>query len=116
MQRPSFVTALTAAAVAIAVATVINAVLTLVAGDTLVVPGELGMAQVVIFTAVMVIPVALVLWWRPGWLPALALGFAVLTLPFPAMEFGSPIAWWLGAMHLITAICAAVIAPRIAAR
>jgi hypothetical protein len=116
MQRPSFTAALTAAAVAIAVATVINAVLTLVAGDTLVVPGELGLAQVVIFTAVMVIPAALVLWWRPRWLPATAIAVAVLTLPFPVMEFGSPIAWWLGVMHLITGVCAAVIAPWFAAR
>lgn len=115
MDRPSLPTALSAAAAAIAVATVINAVLALIAGDTLVIPGELGVAQIVIFTVIMVIPTALVLWRLPRWLPAIAMAVAVLTLPFPFMEFGTPIGWWLGAMHLITGICAALLAPRLAA-
>ena len=116
MQRPTLGAAAFAAAAAIALATGINAALTLLAGDTLVVEGELGLAQVVTYTLVMVIPVTLVLWWLPRWLPAIAIAVAVLTLPFPFMEFPPPIGWWLGAMHLITGVCAALVAPRVAAR
>ena len=116
MQRPSLVAAAAGAAAAIALAAVINAALTLLAGDTLVVEGELGLAQVLTFTLVMVLPVTVVLWRLPRWLPAIAIAVAVLTLPFPFMEFPSPIGWWLGAMHLITGVCAALVAPRVAAR
>ena len=116
MQRPALPAAVAGAAAAIAVATAINAVLTVVAGDTLVVPGELGLTQVVIFTAVMVVPAALVLWRVPRWYPAVVAAVAVLTLPFPLQEFGTPVGWWLGAMHLVTGACAAVIAPRVAAK
>ena len=90
--------------------------LTLIAGDTLVVPGELGMSQVLTFTLAMVVPATLVLWLLPRWFVPIVLAVAVLTLPFPWMEFGSPIAYWLGVMHLITGACAAVVAPKVAAR
>ena len=114
--KPSLRAAAVAASAAIGVAAAINAALTLLAGDTLVVPGELGLAQVVGFTLAMIVPAALVLWVLPRWFPAIVLAVAVLTLPLPWMEFGSPIALWLGAMHLITGACAAMLAPRIAAR
>jgi hypothetical protein len=114
--RPSLSAAVLAAAVSIAVAAAINAVLTLLAGDTLVVPGELGLAQVLTFTLSMIVPTAVVLLLLPRWFQAIVLAVAVLTLPFPWIEFGSPIALWLGAMHLITGACAAVLAPGIATR
>ena len=116
MTRPSLTAAAIGVVVALVVAAVLNSVLTLLAGDTLQIPGELGLAQVVTFTLVMVIPATLVLWRLPRWFPAIAVAFAVLTLPFPFMEFGTPVAWWLAAMHLISGACAAVIAPRVAER
>lgn len=116
MQRLPLRIAAAAAAAAVGLATGINVALTLLAGDTLRVPGELGVPQVLIFTLVMVLPTTAALWLLPRWLGAAALAVAVLTLPFPFLEFGTPIAWWLGAMHLITGICAAVVAPRVAAR
>lgn len=114
--KPSLRIAAVAATAAIGFAAAINASLALLAGDTLVVPGELGPAQIILFTVVMIVPAALVLWALPRWFPTIVLAVAVLTLPFPFMEFGTPIALWLGAMHLITGGCAAVLAPRIAAR
>jgi hypothetical protein len=116
MKRPSLLSAGVGAAVAIAAAMAVNAVVTLALGDTLVVPGELGLSQVLTYTAVMVVPTAIVLWRWPRWLPLVAMAVAVLTIPFPLMEFGAPVGWWLSAMHLITGACAALIAPRIATR
>ena len=116
MQRLPLRVAVAAAAAAVGLATVINVVLTLLAGDTLRVAGELGVSQVLVFTLVMVIPTAVVLWLLPRWLSPVAFAVAVLTLPFPFLEFGTPIGWWLGAMHLVTATCAALVAPRIVGR
>ena len=113
MPRPSLGAAVLGAAVALAVATVINALLTLLAGDTLVIPGELGVVTVVTYTLVMIVPAALVLWLLPvRWYVIVVLAVAVLTLPFPYQEFGTPIAIWLGGMHLIAGVCAALLAPR----
>src|SRR5687768_15630190 len=106
MTRPTLSAAALGAVAALAVAAAINALLTLLAGDTLKIPGELGLAQVLMFTLVMAIPGALVLWWLPRWFPLIAVAVAVLTLPFPFQEFGTPVAWWLGTMHLISGVCA----------
>jgi hypothetical protein len=116
MKRPSLLAALGGAAAALVVAAIANAVLTLLAGDTLEVPGELGLGQVLTFTLVMIVPAAIVLWLLPRWFPAISIAVAVLTIVFPFMEFGTPIAWWLAAMHLLSGVCAAVLAPGVAAR
>ena len=113
MPRPSLGSAFLGAAAALAVAAVLNALLTLLAGDTLVIPGELGVVTVVTYTLVMIVPAALALWLLPArWYVIVVLAVAVVTLPFPYQEFGTPIAIWLGVMHLIAGLCAALIAPR----
>ena len=115
MTRQSPLSALLAATVALGVATAINAMLALLAGDTLVVPGELGVGTVVTYTLVMIIPAWLVLWLLPRRFAVIVLAVAVVTLPFPLLEFGVPIAVWLGVMHLVAGVCAALIAPRVRA-
>ena len=116
MSRPSPLKALIAVAVALAVAAVINAVLALLAGDTLIVPGELGVVTVVTYTLAMIVPAWLVLWLVPRWFPFIVIAVAVLTLPFPYMEFSTPIAVWLSVMHIVAGVCAALIAPRVLTR
>jgi hypothetical protein len=117
MPRPSLTSAALGAAVALGAAAIANALLALLAGDTLVIPGELSVVTVVIFTLVMIVPTALALWLLPRrWFVVLVVAVAVLTLPFPYQEFGTPVAIWLGAMHLIAGICAALIAPRFVRR
>lgn len=117
MPRPSLVSAFLGAAVALAVAAVLNALLALLAGDTLVIPGELSVVTVVTYTLVMIVPAALALWLLPvRWYVVVVMAVAVLTLPFPYLEFGTPIAVWLGVMHLIAGACAALIAPRFITR
>lgn len=117
MPRPSLASAFLGAGVALAVAAAVNALLALLAGDTLVVPGELSVVTVVLYTLVMIVPAALVLWLLPvRWYVMVVLAVAVLTLPFPYAEFGTPIAVWLGVMHLVAGVCAALIAPRFVRR
>ena len=117
MPRPSLASAVLGAAAALGVATVVNALLALLAGDTLVVPGELGVVTVVTYTLVMIVPAALALWLLPvRWFVIVVLAVAVVTLPFPYGEFGLPIAAWLGVMHLVAGVCAALIAPRFVRR
>ena len=111
----SFAAAAAGAVVALVVAAVINAVLGLVAGDTLVVPGELGVGQIVTYTLVMAIPAALLLHLLPRWFAWIVIVVAVATWPFPFAEFGTPIAYWLSGMHLVAGVSAALIAPRVAA-
>lgn len=115
MARPPFLSAALAALVALALAAAVNAAVTAAAGDVLQIPGELGYAQVVTFTLVMAVPAAVVLWLVPRRFAWIALGVAVLTLPFPFVEFGTPVAFWLAAMHLIAGVVAALVAPRVAA-
>lgn len=112
--RMPILAALAGCTAALALAALINTGLVLAGGDLLVIPGELGIAQVVIFTLVMIIPAAVVLWLMPRWFPLVAMLFAVATIPLAFSEFGSPIGWWLGAMHLVAGACAALLAPRIA--
>jgi Family of unknown function (DUF6069) len=116
MTRTPPAAALAGVAVALVVAAVINAVIALLAGDALVVPGELSVATVVTYTLAMIPPAWVVLWLLPRWFPAIALAVAVLTLPFPFAEFGTPIGIWLAVMHLIAGVCAALVAPRVAQR
>ena len=103
------------ALVALVAATVVNVALTAAGGDTLQIPGELGYSQVAMFTLVMVIPAAIVLWLAPRWFPWIALAVAVTTVPFPIVEFGGAAGRWLAAMHLAAGVIAAVVAPRVAA-
>ena len=114
MTKISPMAALAGCTVALAVAGLINAGITLGAGDTLVIPGELGLIQVVIFTLVMIIPATIVLWLLPRWFPIIALVAAVATTPFPYMEFTGSVPRWLAPMHLVAGICAALLAPRVA--
>ena len=116
MNRLSPVSALAGASTALAIAAVINTVLALLAGDTLVVPGELGPVTVALYTFAMIVPAWLLLWLVPRWFLAIVIAAAVLTVPFAFMEFGTPIAFWLAVMHLVAGVCAALIAPKIAAR
>ena len=116
MSRPSLPRAAVGAVVALAVAAIVNAILALIAGDVLVIPGELGLVQIVSFTLGAAIPAAVTLWLLPRYYPWIAIAVALLTIPFPLSEFGSPAGWWLAVMHVVTGVCAAVIAPRIAAR
>ena len=117
MPRPSLASAILGAAIALAVAAAVNALLAVLAGDTLNIPGELSVVTVVTYTLVMIVPAALALWLLPRrWYVIVVLAVAVLTLPFPYQEFGTPIAIWLGVMHLIAGVCAALIAPRFISR
>ena len=97
------------------VAAGINGVLALLAGGVLVIPGELGIGQIVTYTLAMVLPAAVTLWAIPRYFPWIVVAVAVLTIPFPFAEFGSPVAVWLSAMHVIAGVSAAVIAPRVLA-
>ena len=115
MQRMRPASAAVGAVVAAVVAAAINAALTAIAGDVLQIPGELGVAQVVMFTIVMAVPAAIVLWLVPRHFPWIVIAVAVLTLPFPFMEFDSAVARWLAAMHLVAGVTAALVAPRVAA-
>ena len=112
--KPTWRAALLGAAAAIAVAAIVNGVITLLAGETLRIPGEMGLPQVLMFTVVMVVPTAVLLKLLPRWFAVIVMTVAVLTISFAWSEFGAPVVWWLGAMHLVTGACAAVIAPRVA--
>lgn len=107
--------ALAGCTVALVVAGLVNAGMALAGGETLTIPGELGVAQVVLFTLVMIVPAAIVLWLLPRWFPIIAVVVAVATAPFAFVEFGAPVAWWLATMHLVAGLCAALLAPRMAA-
>ena len=97
-----------AAAVALSVAAMVNALIHVAGGARLEIPGELGLGQVVGFTLAPIPVVAVLLRLAGRWYPlAIVIGTAV-TLPFPVAEFGSTVGAWLIAMHLVAGATALV--------
>src|SRR5687768_13434670 len=101
MTRPGFGRAAVAALVALSVAAGVNAVLYLVAGEAVRIPGELTIVHVVTFTLAMAIPTAVVLALWPRLFKPLVIVAALASLPFPFLEFEPRTAAWLAPMHII---------------
>lgn len=94
------------AAMAMGGAAVANALLYLLGGDPLVIPGELTIWHVIGFTLAVIPVVALLLRLAGRWYPAAVLIGTIVTLPFPFAEFGARIGVWLAAMHLVAGAAA----------
>ena len=96
-----------------------NAGLYLAAGgafDALTAAGEISLLQVVGFTLASLPVAVLALRVVPRAFRILALVVGVGTAVVPYLEFGTPAAPWLAAMHVLTGLVAADLAPRIALR